>query len=127
MSEEDEDHYFDAMLENLKLQMEIQCVDSVRVPDGSRLQFIRILGHEIITDEENRKFCVFVLEVRCNVASPSMWHVFRRYTEFRRLSQCLRSEGYFVPIMPPKNVFGSFMPEFIEKRKVESAYDMLVR
>jgi hypothetical protein len=106
------------MLENLKLQMEILCVDSVSVPDGARLQFVRIIGHEIITDEENRKFCVFVLEVRCNIASPSIWRVFRRYTEFRRLSQSLRSEGYFVPVMPSKNVFGSFMPEFIEKRKV---------
>ena len=98
--------------------MEMKNFDSVNIPHGARLQFVRIAGHNIITDEENRKFCVFTLEVRCNVASPSVWHVYRRYTEFRKLSHALRIEGYFVPVMPPKNVFGSLTPEFIEKRKV---------
>ena len=107
------------MIENLKLQMEINSEDSVSIPEGARLQFVRIIDHEIITDEENRKFCVFILEIRSNVASPSIWHVYRRYTEFRTLSHNLRIEGYFVPGMPPKHVVGLLVAEFIEKRKVD--------
>jgi len=117
LSEEDEDLYFDAFVESLKLELENHSREKVQIPAGGRLHFTRIVGHEVVTDAENRKFCVFILEVHCNVAAPSSWKVYRRYTEFRKLSQHLRSEGYYVPVMPPKNVFGSFMPDFISKRK----------
>lgn len=118
ISEEDEDYYFDAMLESLKMELEEQRPEPVEIPTGARLHFLRICGYEIVTDDENRKFCVFILEVHCNVASPTKWKVYRRYSEFRKLNQALRGDGYYVPVMPPKTVFNSFAPEFISKRKV---------
>ena len=117
LTEEDEDYYFDALLEGLKLELEEQRPEPVNIPIGARLHFLRICGYEIVTDDENRKFCVFILEIHCNIATPTKWKVYRRYSEFRKLSSSLRSEGYYVPVMPPKTVFNSFTHEFILKRK----------
>lgn len=117
ISEEDEDSYFDAFLETLQLELEEQKPEPVQIPTGARLHFLRICGYEIVTDDESRKFCVFILEVHCNVALPTKWKVYRRYSEFRKLNHSLRSEGYYVPVMPPKTMFNSFTDEFISKRK----------
>ena len=106
------------MLEVLKIELEEQRPEPVQIPAGARLHFLRICGYEVVTDDENRKFCVFILEVHCSVASPTKWKIYRRYSEFRKLNTSLRAEGYYVPVMPPKTVFNSFTPEFISKRKV---------
>jgi len=116
---EDEDYYFDAMVEGLKIEMEDKGEIKLQVPEGGRLQFLRVTGHEIVSDNDGRKFCVFVLEVHCNIASPPQWKVYRRYNEFRKLNDRLRSEGYYVPVMPPKNILGGMLPDVIAKRKVD--------
>jgi hypothetical protein len=118
ISEEDEDYYFDAFLEGLKMELDEQRPDPVQIPTGARLHFLRICGYEVVTDDENRKFCVFILEVHCNIATPTKWKIYRRYSEFRKLNDALRAEGFYVPVMPPKTVFNSFTEEFISKRKV---------
>jgi hypothetical protein len=70
-------------------------------------------------DEDDKAYSVFYLDVRCNVASPSSWFVYRRYSQFRRLSDVLRSEGYSVPILPSKKLLGTFSPEFIKQRRAD--------
>ncbi len=45
--------------------------------------------------------------------------MYRRYSQFRRLSDVLRSEGYFVPVLPPKKLLGSFNVDFIKQRKAD--------
>lgn len=118
MSEEDEDYYFDAMLENLNLGE--KNLTTPQIPDGARLQFVRISGHKTVTDNEKRNFCVFQLEIRCNVASPTKWTVYRRYSQFRKLNDKMRSDGYYVPVMPPKGLFGTNMPDFLRQREVSN-------
>jgi hypothetical protein len=80
---------------------------------------VRITGHEIVSDKDGHKFCVFILEVQCSIASPPHWKVYRRYNQFRKLNDRLRSEGYYVPVMPPKNILGGLSPDVISKRKVD--------
>lgn len=116
---DDEDYYFDAMVEVLKMELEDRGRAQLHVPEGGRMNFLRITGHEIVSDREGRKFCVFVLEVQCNTASPPHWKVYRRYNQFRKLNDKLRSEGYYVPVMPPKNIMGGMLPDVIAKRKVD--------
>jgi hypothetical protein len=116
---DDEDYYFDAMVEVLKMELADRGQAKLQVPEGGRLHFLRVSGHEIVADKEGRKFCVFVLEVQCNTASPPQWKVYRRYNQFRKLNDKLRSEGYYVPVMPPKNIMGGMLPDVISKRKVD--------
>jgi hypothetical protein len=116
---EDEDYYFDAMVEGLRMELADRGEMQLQVPEGGRLNFLKITGHEIVSDNDGRKFCVFVLEVQCNTASPPVWKVYRRYNQFRKLNDRLRSEGYYVPVMPPKNMMGGMLPDVISKRKVD--------
>lgn len=119
LSEEEEDLYFDEMLENLREQKQRrEKGESVIVPDSAHFEVIGISGHEIVTDGENRKICVFTIEIRCNEATPSFWVVYRRYTQFRHLSESLLAQGFAVPPLPPKIVLGAFLPEFNVQRKV---------
>ena len=117
--DDDEDDYFDAMVETLKMELADSGQKGLEVPEGGRLNFIRIADHEIVSDDGGRKFCVFILEVQCSIASPPHWKVYRRYNQFRKLNDKLRSEGYYVPVMPPKNILGGMSPDVIAKRKVD--------
>lgn len=117
MSEEDEDYYFDAMLENLNLRDNAK--EKPDIPDGARLQFVRINGHKTVKDED-RTHCVFLLEIRCNLALPQKWTVYRRYSQFRKLSDRMRAQGYYVPVLPPKNsILGVFMSDFLRQREAD--------
>lgn len=92
----------------------------VHVPDGGRLNFFRISAVGTTKDSDDKSFSVFYLDVRCNVASPNSWFVYRRYSEFRKLSDVLRSEGYYVPVLPPKRLLGSLgsiSVDFVKQRK----------
>lgn len=92
----------------------------VNVPDGGRLNFFRITAVGTTKDAEERSYSVFYLDVRCNVASPNSWFVYRRYSQFRKLSDILRSEGYYVPVLPPKRLLGtlgSVSVDFVKQRK----------
>ena len=90
------------------------------VPEGGRLNFFRISAVGTTKDTDDKQYSVFYLDVRCNVASPNSWFVYRRYSEFRRLSDVLRSEGYYVPVLPPKRLLGSLGSisiDFVKQRK----------
>lgn len=87
------------------------------VPVGGRLTFFRISAVGTTKDVDDKVYSVFYLDVRCNVASPNSWFVYRRYSQFRRLSDVLRSEGYVVPVLPSKKILGSFSIDFIKQRK----------
>jgi hypothetical protein len=71
------------------------------------------------TDSDEQTYSVYRLEVRCNIALPNGWSVYRRYSQFRTLSDTLRSEGYTVPVLPPKTLFSTLSLDFVRKRKVE--------
>jgi hypothetical protein len=104
------------MCENLN--KENSKIEIPQIPEGARLQFVRISGHRNVTDGDDRNFCVFQVEVRCNVALPTKWTVYRRYSQFRKLSDNMRHDGYYVPVMPPKGLLGALLPDFIRQREV---------
>lgn len=83
------------------------------------MTFHRISAVGMSRDADDKAYSVFYLDVRCNVASPNSWFVYRRYSQFRRLSDVLRSEGYSVPILPSKKLLGTFSPEFIKQRRAD--------
>lgn len=87
------------------------------VPNGGRLTFYRITAVGTTKDADDKVYSVFYLDVRCNIASPNSWFVYRRYSQFRRLSDVLRSEGYVVPVLPSKKLLGGFSLDFIKQRK----------
>mmetsp|Transcript_1930 Transcript_1930/g.2658 ORF Transcript_1930/g.2658 Transcript_1930/m.2658 type:complete len:595 (+) Transcript_1930:77-1861(+) len=89
------------------------------IPDGGRLTFVRISAVGSTRDADAKVYSVYYLDVRCNIASPSNWFVYRRYSQFRRLSDVLRSEGYIVPVLPPKQVLNTFNLEFLKQRKAD--------
>ena len=89
------------------------------VPEGGRLQFSRISAVGTARDEENKAYSVYYIDVKCNVASPNNWFVYRRYSQFRKLSDILRSEGYYVPVLPPKKILGTFSTEFVRQRRAD--------
>ena len=119
--EEEDRNYFDATQNSLSLnRTNDDCMGSYKplhVPSGGRLTFARISAVGMSRDSDDKAYSVFYLDVRCNVASPSSWFVYRRYSQFRRLSDVLRSEGYSVPILPSKKLLGTFSPDFIKQRR----------
>ena len=89
------------------------------IPDGARLEFVRISAVGTSKDKKGKPYSVYYLEVRCHVASPPVWTIYRRYSEFRKASDQLRSEGIVVPILPSKKLVGGFETSFVRKRKNE--------
>lgn len=127
LSDDEEDLYFDAHFENIKQELKITRPPLLHIPNGAKIRFLRISDYQIVSDIEKRKFCIFTLEVQCSLATPSKWKVYRRYSEFRKLSQILRREGYYVPVMPPKSVFHTISSDFLAKRSVSSfSIDFLI-
>ena len=122
--EEEDDYYYDSKQES-SLSLDQQNQNSLNnyvppnIPDGGRLNFIRISAVGTARDSEDKAYSVYYLDVKCNVASPSNWYVYRRYSQFRRLSDVLRSEGYYVPVLPPKKILGTFTPEFVRQRRAD--------
>lgn len=92
---------------------------SLSLPEGARLSFSKIAAVGTTRDLDDKAYSVYYLDVRCNVASPSSWFVYRRYSQFRRLSDILRSEGYYVPVLPPKKLLGTFSTDFVQQRKID--------
>lgn len=125
--EEEDEKYFDAKQNSLSLSSTRASAkyssgspySPVSVPDGARIHFLRISAVGTTRDAEDKAYSVYYLDIRCNVASPSSWFVYRRYSQFRRLSDVLRSEGYYVPVLPPKKLLGTFSTDFVKQRKAE--------
>lgn len=123
--EEEDDYFFDAKQESMSLgqlrsgeSAEVGYVP-LSVPENAKLNFCRISAVGTARDADEKAYSVYYIDVKCTVASPSNWFVYRRYSQFRRLSDVLRSEGYYVPVLPPKKNLGSFTPEFVRQRRAE--------
>lgn len=120
--EEDDEYYFDAKQQSLDLG-QFKADDTtyipLSVPDGARLAFARISAVGTARDSDDRPYSVYYIDVRCNLASPNTWFVYRRFSQFRRLSDVLRSEGYYVPVLPPKKLLGTFSPDFVRQRRAD--------
>ncbi len=116
-----DDKYFDSKQNALSMNQAKSSAlyDQISVPEGARLIFYKIAAVGTTKDADDKAYSVYYLDVRCNVASPSSWFVYRRYSQFRRLSEVLRSEGYYVPVLPPKKILGTFSTEFVRQRKVD--------
>jgi hypothetical protein len=110
---------------------------TINVPRNAVLQPVRISSHGVTKDEENKPYTVYFIEVRshhtevlrrtigvgigqvrCEQGHPSSWTVYRRYQQFRRLNDALRTEAYQVPVLPPRKLLGQRDPDFIRQRKV---------
>ncbi|XP_059476279.1 sorting nexin-16 [Neocloeon triangulifer] len=74
-----------------------------------------IIGHEVM--EERARFTVYKLRVE-NLATGDCWFVFRRYTDFVRLYNKLKTDFPDVELpLPRKRWFGdNFNPSFIHER-----------
>ncbi|XP_064466766.1 sorting nexin-16-like [Ornithodoros turicata] len=74
-----------------------------------------IIGYEVM--EERARFTVFKIRVE-HVESGRYWFVFRRYTDFTRLSRKLKALFPGLQLsLPPKRWFGNnFDPLFLEDR-----------
>ncbi len=113
--------YYDAKRDSLNLSSagNTENYTPLSVPDGGRLQFSRISAVGTARDEENKAYSVYYIDVKCSVASPNNWFVYRRYSQFRKLSDLLRSEGYYVPVLPPKKILGTFSTDFVRQRRAD--------
>lgn len=120
--EEEDEYYFDAKQQSLDLG-QLKADDTtyipLSVPEGGFLSFGRISAVGTARDADNRPYSVYYVDVRCSAAAPSSWFVYRRFSQFRRLSDVLRSEGYYVPVLPPKKLLGTFSPEFVRQRRAD--------
>lgn len=117
--EVEDEYYFDAKQNSLNLGQPKNetTYKPLQIPDGGRIVFYRITAVGTTRDADDKAYSVFYLDVRCNVASPTSWFVYRRYSQFRRLSDVLRSEGYYVPVLPPKKLLGTFSLDFVKQRR----------
>lgn len=120
--EEDDEYYFDAKQQSLdlgQLKVDDSTYIPLSVPDSGRLTFARISAVGTARDTDDRPYSVYYIDVRCNIATPNSWFVYRRFSQFRRLSDVLRSEGYYVPVLPPKKLLGTFSPDFVRQRRTD--------
>jgi hypothetical protein len=118
--EDEDDRYYDAKQNALSLspsKSDRNAENQLSIPEGARLTFLRISAVGTTRDPDDKAYSVYYLDVRCNVAQPTSWYVYRRYSQFRRLSDVLRNEGYYVPVLPPKKLLGTFSTDFVKQRK----------
>ena len=112
-----DDDYFDAALqEQMSRTMVYQ---PIVVPEGAQVRILRISAVGSSKDPAGKQFTVFYIDVRFTQVDPPTWTVYRRYSEFKTLSDKLRSEGCAVPLLPPKKLIGAFEIDFLRKRKDE--------
>lgn len=117
--DDEEEYYFDAKLERMNLgdAKDDGTYRPVEVPAGARLQFERVSAAGTAKDLDDKAYTVYYIDVSCPTASPSQWTVYRRYNEFRQISDTLRAEGVIVPILPPRKMLSSFSADVIKQRK----------
>lgn len=114
----DDPEYFDAKWCETMAKAERTYIP-LDVPAGARIIFVRISAVGSSKDSNGKNFSVFYVDVKCSVAKPSQWTVFRRYSQFRKLSDVMRSDGYMMPMLPPKKVIGAFDEEFLRSRRTD--------
>jgi hypothetical protein len=64
----------------------------VEIPKGATLHFQNITEFSVAKDAQSNQYAVYTLVVRSDAAVPPSWRVYRRYQEFRNLSDALRGE-----------------------------------
>jgi hypothetical protein len=77
--------------------------------------YIDLSGYRVCK-ERAKDFICFIIKIRLGQFS---WTVYRRFTQFRSLSEQLRRTIPDAPACPPKRVLGAHTPEFLEQRRVE--------
>ncbi len=96
------------------------------------MQLLRVSSFRTVEEQphqQEKRFTVFCLEVRCSVALPAKWTVYRRYRQFKALSQALRDKNYNPPVPDLPSDWmgglmgGSFAPDFLRQRQVVSQSD----
>ena len=90
----------------------------MEIPRGAPLTFSGITEFSVAKDTQQSQYAVYTLVVRSDAAVPPSWKVYRRYQEFRNLSDALRQEGFRVPVLPPKKLIGTLDPDFLAERQV---------
>jgi serine/threonine protein kinase len=110
--------YFDASW-NEAMAKATQSYMPLSVPDGARLNFVRISAVGSSKDSSGKAFSVFYIDVKCSIAQPHSWTVYRRYSQFKRLSDVMRSDGYMMPLLPSKKLIGAFEVDFLRRRRDE--------
>lgn len=122
-SSRDIEDYFDASqidVGNFAPHISEKQGSAPNIPDESKLQFIKICAVGNSTDADNKTYSVYYIEVNIKASPLPSWYVYRRYSQFRKLSDSLRSDGYYVPVLPPKQQsFGEVKADAIRKRKSE--------
>ncbi|GMH53907.1 hypothetical protein TrRE_jg1631 [Triparma retinervis] len=68
--------------------------ERVEIPKGATLHFQNITEFSVAKDAQSNQYAVYTLVVRSDAAVPPSWRVYRRYQEFRNLSDALRGEYY---------------------------------
>ena len=96
----------------------------VEIPRGASLTFSGITEFSVAKDTQQNHYAVYTLVVRSDAAVPPSWKVYRRYQEFRNLSDALRQEGFRVPVLPPKKLIGTLDPDFLAERQVRRPHQV---
>ena len=86
------------------------------IPVETHPTLVCISGHGFVHDSMHRVYTVYILQLECQ-ASQANWLVYRRYRDFERLARALKSTIPKLPTLPPKQLFGSFAVDFIQKRQ----------
>ena len=118
--DDEDEYYYDAKQESLNLG---QAKDDgnynpLQIPSGARLHFERVSAAGTAKDLDDKAYTVYYIDVSCPTAVPSQWTVYRRYNQFRRISDLLRTDGCVVPILPPRKMLISFTADVVKQRKV---------
>lgn len=77
---------------------------------------IDVTGYSVAKDDKNKDYIVFIVKVKLDTYS---WVVYRRFSQFRQLSDKLRKTLPGTPACPPRRMFTAHTPEFLETRRIE--------
>lgn len=77
---------------------------------------IDVTGYSVAKDERSKDYIVFIVKVKLDSFS---WVVYRRFSQFRQLSEKLRKKLPSTPACPPRRMFTSHTPAFLESRRIE--------
>jgi len=75
-----------------------------------------VSGYGFTRDAANRQFTVYVISFQA-IGAPQKWSVYRRYSQFKVVSDLLARKGYKCTALPPKKMIGSFDPDFLHERR----------
>ena len=90
------------------------------IPVGASASLLCINGFSPAREvKTGRIYTVYRLELECNV-NEKRWTIYRRYQDFKQLSDTLKTKGYHLPVqLPPKTLLRSFGLDFLNRRQNE--------